>query len=235
MFPLGTVLFPELPLLLHVFEPRYRALVRDCLSSDHQFGVVLITRGSEVGGGDQRAPEGTVAHIEGARPLPDGRWVLAARGQHRISVVQWLPEDPYPCALVRDDQGEPWPSHVKADRTAPSPTGAPSTLGPGGAGAPEAGASAPWPADLRRAETAVRRCRALLSELSRSSALPPDLSLAGDPVAASWQLCGLSPVTAFDAQRLLEVDQVAQRMHLLITMMDQLSEDLTRMLGEAER
>ncbi len=208
MFPLGTVLFPELPLLLHVFEPRYRALVRDCLDSDHEFGVVLITRGSEVGGGDQRALVGTVARIEGARPLPDGRWVLATRGRQRITVVQWLPEDPYPCAMVRAD----------ADPTPPEP-------GPRSRKA--------WSAEMQRAESAVRRCRALLSELGQSSALPPDLALDEEPVSAAWQLCGLSPVTAFDAQRLLEVDDVAQRMRLLILLMDQLSDDLTRMLGGA--
>ena len=116
MFPLGTVLFPELPLLLHVFEPRYRALVRDSLESDHEFGVVLITRGSEVGGGDQRASVGTVARIEGARPLPDGRWVLATRGRQRINVLRWLPEDPYPCAMVRTDAERHLPNPARNPR-----------------------------------------------------------------------------------------------------------------------
>src|SRR4051812_26706984 len=54
MFPLGTVLFPHAVLPLHVFEPRYRALVETCLHSDGRFGVVLIERGYEVGGGDAR-------------------------------------------------------------------------------------------------------------------------------------------------------------------------------------
>lgn len=53
MFPLGTVLLPGAILPLHVFEPRYQQLVRDCLDApEHEFGVVLIDRGSEVGGGD---------------------------------------------------------------------------------------------------------------------------------------------------------------------------------------
>ena len=55
MFPLGTVLLPGAVLPLHVFEPRYRQLVQDCLAGEPEFGVVLIERGSEVGGGDQRA------------------------------------------------------------------------------------------------------------------------------------------------------------------------------------
>ena len=46
MFPLGTVLVPSAGLPLHVFEPRYRAMVHDCLAGEREFGVVLIERGS---------------------------------------------------------------------------------------------------------------------------------------------------------------------------------------------
>ena len=54
MFPLGSVLLPGGVLALHVFEPRYRDMVRACLACDGpvEFGQVLITRGREVGGGD---------------------------------------------------------------------------------------------------------------------------------------------------------------------------------------
>lgn len=54
MFPLGSVLLPGSPLPLQVFEPRYRAMLDDCLAGDQRFGVVLIERGFEVGGGEQR-------------------------------------------------------------------------------------------------------------------------------------------------------------------------------------
>ena len=63
MFPLSTVLFPQAGLPLHVFEERYRTLMAECLDGDGEFGVVLIARGSEVGGGDQRVDIGTVARI----------------------------------------------------------------------------------------------------------------------------------------------------------------------------
>ena len=102
MFPLGSVLFPGMPLPLHVFEPRYQALVRDCLANRQEFGVVLIERGFEVGGGDVRFSVGTVAHIAVAEQVGDGRWVVEAIGTHRIRVVSWLPDDPYPLALVED-------------------------------------------------------------------------------------------------------------------------------------
>lgn len=108
MFPLSTVLFPRAPLALHVFEPRYRAMVADCLAGDRGFGVVLISRGSEVGGGDERVRVGTLADIEIARPLADGRWALVARGTRRIRIVSWVTEDPYPQAVV-EELGEPVP------------------------------------------------------------------------------------------------------------------------------
>ena len=104
MFPLGSVLLPSVLLPLHVFEPRYRALVHECLLGDREFGVVLIERGSEVGGGDQRTDIGTVARILEAVELPDGRWALGAVGTRRFRVRQWLPDDPYPRADVED-----WP------------------------------------------------------------------------------------------------------------------------------
>ena len=67
MFPLGTVLFPYALLPLHVFEPRYRLMMRHVLDGDHEFGVVLIERGSEVGGGDTRFDVATVARRAGGR------------------------------------------------------------------------------------------------------------------------------------------------------------------------
>jgi Lon protease-like protein len=102
MFPLSTVLFPRAVLPLHVFEPRYRALVADCLAGSGEFGVVLIARGSEVGGGDERLGMGTVARIDRASPLSDGRWSLVTCGTRRIRVAEWLPDDPYPVAMVSD-------------------------------------------------------------------------------------------------------------------------------------
>ncbi|MGH9031825.1 MAG: LON peptidase substrate-binding domain-containing protein [Acidimicrobiia bacterium] len=100
MFPLGTVLFPHALLPLQVFEARYRAMTEACLAGDGQFGVVLIERGSEVGGGDTRFGVGTVAKILEAGRFPDGRYLLATAGTRRLRVRRWLPEDPYPRAEV---------------------------------------------------------------------------------------------------------------------------------------
>ncbi|MGN6088922.1 MAG: LON peptidase substrate-binding domain-containing protein [Actinomycetales bacterium] len=100
MFPLGSVLFPGMPLPLQVFEPRYLALVSDLLAGEAQeFGVVLIERGSEVGGGDVRFEVGTVATIVSVQ-VADGFIALLARGGRRFQVVRWLADDPYPRAEV---------------------------------------------------------------------------------------------------------------------------------------
>jgi Lon protease-like protein len=114
MFPLGTVLVPGMLLPLHVFEPRYRRMVDDCLAGDQRFGVVLIERGSEVGGGDVRTDVGTMARIAQAERLPDGRWGLMAVGVERIRVDGWLPDDPYPRAETSDWPDEAGGSEVPA-------------------------------------------------------------------------------------------------------------------------
>ena len=102
MFPLGTVLFPGAVLPLRVFEPRYRALTERAIATDRRFGVVLITRGSEVGGGDERTHIGTMAEIVQAHEGSPGRWALVAVGIHRIRVQRWLDDDPYPRAEVEE-------------------------------------------------------------------------------------------------------------------------------------
>jgi Lon protease-like protein len=104
MFPLGTVLLPGGVLPLHVFEPRYRLMVQRCLEDTREFGVVLIARGNEVGGGDERCVTGTVARMVQVAALADGRYAMITVGMRRIRVRQWLPDEPYPRADVED-----WP------------------------------------------------------------------------------------------------------------------------------
>ncbi|MGZ4767095.1 MAG: LON peptidase substrate-binding domain-containing protein [Ilumatobacteraceae bacterium] len=108
MFPLGTVLLPGVVLPLHVFEPRYQQLVRDCLdASEHEFGVVLIDRGSEVGGGDSRLPIGVIARMVQVAAMSGGQFAVVTVGTRRIRVTRWLADDPYPLAEIED-----WPDEV---------------------------------------------------------------------------------------------------------------------------
>lgn len=103
LFPLQSVLLPGMPLGLHVFEPRYLQLMEDIASGDGRFGVVMITRGSEVGGADQRADVGTIAELVARAQTADGRWMVEAVGTERFRVTRWLEDDPYPRAEI-----EPW-------------------------------------------------------------------------------------------------------------------------------
>jgi Lon protease-like protein len=102
MFPLGSVLFPYMPLPLRVFEPRYLVMLSRILTSEPaEFGVVLIERGQEVGGGEQRFSVGTVAQIT-QLDATEEFVVLVAEGERRIEVVEWLDEDPHPVARIRE-------------------------------------------------------------------------------------------------------------------------------------
>lgn len=104
MFPLGSVLLPAAVLPLQVFEPRYRQLVADVTGDGNRFGVTLITRGSDVGGGDERANVGTIGEIVRIDESEDGRILLVIVGRERVRVIDWLDDDPYPRARV-----EPFP------------------------------------------------------------------------------------------------------------------------------
>lgn len=100
MFPLGNVLFPHMPLRLRVFEQRYLVMLGDLLRHDvAEFGVVLIERGQEVGGGEQRFDLGTVAEIT-TLGTQDGYIGLLATGRGRFRVEQWLVDAPHPRAEV---------------------------------------------------------------------------------------------------------------------------------------
>ena len=203
MFPLSAVLFPHASMPLHVFEPRYRELMRDCLAGD----AALRRRADSSaaprsGAATSAAALGTRGVITEAVELPDGRWVLEVEGEALIEVEEWLPDDPYPVALVR--------------RAAP---------GAGRRGTPPRwwappgnGCAGPGPCWRSRA---VRRPS---RPSSRSTA-------AGTPSVASWQLCAAAPLSAYDAQRLLAADGAPERLRLLAELMEELELDLHRMLG----
>lgn len=101
MFPLGSVLFPSMPAALRIFEERYIVMLSKVLGEEpSEFGIVLIERGSEVGGGEQRFPIGTVAQITQVE-ASEGFIGLVAQGSRRIEIVEWLDDDPHPQAEVR--------------------------------------------------------------------------------------------------------------------------------------
>jgi uncharacterized protein len=100
MFPLGSVLLPAMPLPLRIFEPRYLKLLGDLMSSEKpEFGVVLIERGPEVGGGEKRMDIGTLASVTDIGTTEEF-YGLESVGASRFLVNAWLPDDPYPMADV---------------------------------------------------------------------------------------------------------------------------------------
>jgi uncharacterized protein len=112
MFPLGSVLFPYMPLRLRVFEERYLIMLAELLKSeDARFGVVLIERGQEVGGGEQRFGVGTIAEITqlGAQ---EGSVGLVAQGGRRFEVTQWLENAPHPRAEIRELPDLEWDARL---------------------------------------------------------------------------------------------------------------------------
>ena len=116
MFPLQSALLPGETLPLNIFEPRYARLVQDCIAMpDPAFGVVLISQGLEIGGGDVRSEIGALAHISEYADLGMGQYQLLASVGERIRVVEWLPDDPYPRAIVQAWPDEPGPP-VTAER-----------------------------------------------------------------------------------------------------------------------
>ncbi len=116
MFPLGSVLFPSMPLVLRVFEERYLAMLAQVLQEEpSEFGVVLIERGQEVGGGEHRFDIGTIARIT-QLDSADGFIALVALGTRRFRVVEWLSDDPYPRALVTELDELDWDDSFEPTR-----------------------------------------------------------------------------------------------------------------------
>ena len=111
---------PAMPLNLRIFEERYLKLLGDLLGEETpEFGVVLIERGQEVGGGEKRMGVGTIATVNEIGTT-DEFYGLQSVGSRRFRVNAWLPDDPYPVAdidflpdLIWDDSLMPARVHLE--------------------------------------------------------------------------------------------------------------------------
>ncbi len=211
MFPLGSVLFPWGMLPLRIFEPRYRAMLRDVQSDElgyqNEFGVVLIERGSEVGGGDVRHTVGTRARIVQIHELADGSSLVACIGTGRISVEKWLPDDPYPRAQVSVfDDGE----------------------GDGGG----VGIESEYAGPVADVIAQLRRSLALHTELGDETA-PATIEFDEQNSVALWQACAIAPIGPADDYRLLTTTGISDRIELLRTMLVEDAEVLAHRLGDS--
>ncbi len=191
MFPLGSVLLPGGVLPLHVFEPRYRQMVIDCLQVDGtpEFGQALITHGSEAGGGDERAMVGTVAQMIQVEALDEERYALITVGVRRIRITAWLPDDPYPLADVDDfPDDDPDPPNLAVEVAA--------------------------------THARVRAALALAAELGDIDLDLTETEIADDPLVASYHLASLAPIGPADRYRLLAASGPGERLELLDEVLD---------------
>lgn len=96
LFPLNTVLFPGMPIQLHIFEPRYRLMIRHCLDTNRPFGVVLIRQGMEaLGPLPDPYKVGCTARIVDVEPLENGTMNLTAIGDERFRILELLNDQEY--------------------------------------------------------------------------------------------------------------------------------------------
>jgi Lon protease-like protein len=88
LFPLQSVLFPGMRMPLHIFEERYKTIIRECIEEDAPFGVLLIRVGAEVGGAAVPYGVGTTARISQVEYLDDGRMNIFTMGERRFRIVK---------------------------------------------------------------------------------------------------------------------------------------------------
>jgi Lon protease-like protein len=194
MFPLGLVLLPGGVLPLQVFEDRYLQMFREILADDDhppEFGVALITKGRDAGGGDERAMVGTAARILDMQATPDGRYLLAAVGTDRLQINAWLPDDPYPIADV----------DVWSDLD----------VAPGDA-------AAGFGDRVRAAHERVDAVNEMAAELGDETPEPTEIS--DDPLLAVYHLGSLAPIGPADRFRLLAAPGLDERLDVLNSAID---------------
>jgi Lon protease-like protein len=117
MFPLNTVLFPGATLSLHIFEPRYKQMITECLDGSEPFGVTLIRDGHEAGDVEVMPHDvGTTAEISEMRPLPEGRYFINTVGRRRFRIDRVVSREPYLLCDVTylDDAEAEAPSELDA-------------------------------------------------------------------------------------------------------------------------
>jgi len=229
LFPLHAVLVPGGPLPLHIFEPRYRALVVDCVAAGTPFGVVCISAGREVGVGSVSfAAVGTLAEIREVARYPDGRYDIVTMGTKRFRVERvegdWkpylvgigdlLPEligDPARVALLAARVRSRFVRYLELlqvdDEDAAAGDGDPGTPGRADSGARNPGPASPVDPDP---------AAATLARLEEIVAL---IAPRDDPVGLGHIVSGLVQVQLARRQGLLEASTTEERLADLDTIL----------------
>jgi uncharacterized protein len=203
-FPLHQVAFPHLPLPLHLFEERYRAMAADVVaegsSFEGRFVVSMITEGREVGGDARAQTIGTVCEVRSAERFPDGRWVFLVVGVARARITSIDRNGLYAVADV-EILGEP--IGEEASQLVPQVQ---SALDGYLASVKRFVARTASHGDDASAEQENRTVRASLDEVLKPIHLPDD------PVSASYAVAGVLPVELSRKQQLLELPDATARL-----------------------
>jgi len=200
-FPLHTVVFPHLPLPIHVFEERYRAMATDVMADGSpyagRFVVSMIIDGPEVGGIASTHRIGTICEVRSAERFPDGRWVLLTVGVGRARLGEVDRSGAY--ALVEVDPVEE-----------PLGEGAEEMLGP---------AQRALDAYVATVKRFVVRTASVGNETLETTRVAASLDqmlkpirLPDDPVAASYAIGGVIQIELARKQQLLELPDAASRL-----------------------
>ena len=219
LFPLGTVLFPGVVLPLHIFEPRYRALIRDLMtagSDSRQFAVCAIRQGWEVGEDAVTAlyDVGCTAELRQVHPYRDGRFDVVSVGRDRFHLLEVLPADsevPYLRARIER---------------------LPDTEADAGAGE-EAEVLAAGGREV------FARCRTLVHATLRTGEkaaadedgrpVLPALPLPSDPSMLSYLVGSAAPLTLDDQQSLLTIDDAVSRLRRQLRLLKREATMLSRL------
>ncbi|MDE2481607.1 MAG: LON peptidase substrate-binding domain-containing protein [bacterium] len=200
LFPLNAVLFPGAVLNLHIFEPRYKQMINECLETGEGFGVALIADGTEAGDPNVTPHEiGSIAEIVDVQTLPFGRYFISTIGRERFRIREIIAREPYLLvdADVIDDPAEP-------------------------SVAREGGELLPAVRDL------FDEYLAMLVEYSgqeRGVELPDD-----DPTGTSYLIGDSLQVAEAVKQRLLEIDDTQSRLRAERDFLERLLPQLRRLL-----
>jgi Lon protease-like protein len=198
MFPLPVVLFPGASQALHIFEPRYRQLVADCLEDDSRFGIAWVPPVDDPAFAAVPAPGdvGCVAVIQSADRLPDGRANIITAGERRFVIVEWLASDRlYRVARVEEFDDDP-----------------------------EAGDTEGVAAEVRRAFGEFARLRASLTDPT----VDVPLDLPEDPAELSFHVAASLELDPRDQRALLAERSTSSRLRRLVALLGPLVAEAQR-------
>ena len=198
IFPLPIVLFPGAPQPLHIFEPRYRQLLQDCLAGDQRFGIAYVAPDPAPDADPVPSPGdvGCVALIRSNQPLPDGRSNVLTVGERRFVLRCWISSThPYRVAEIEEFDDDP------TDATEVT------TLA----------------ADVREGFGRLARALGVLTEREDE-----EVELASDPQLLSFQVAASLELDAPAKQALQAIRSTSARLRQLATVLGPVAADAER-------